>query len=202
MTIKALRRSKLSGANLGGIEWRAGIIDGNDFGNANLHGARIWANGIDNNKFVGTDMGEAYLGTSSGHGRYWSFSQNIVREANLVKARIETDLCYHSQFEGSDLSGFSMVAYDVIRFCTVTDSKADGSYWTGQFINQVFTRTSLVDARFGQEPQSNIDFIDSDLRNAVLSAGGQAFNSFAGSILSGANIRGVICAEGSIGVCE
>jgi uncharacterized protein YjbI with pentapeptide repeats len=201
VTIQTLSGSDLSGANLRGIELRATYINRNDFTGANLHGAKIWANGMGDNQFVDADLSEAYLGTSSGHGMRWMFSQNRIRSSNLTKARIETDICYHSHFEDSDLSGFSLIAYEVVRYCTVTNSRADGSSWDAWFINQVFTKTSLVGATITQEKQSNIDFIGSDLRNARLWSDGQAHNSYRDSNLSGAKVDGVSCAEGSLGAC-
>ena len=202
VTINSLQGSKLSGANLAGIELRAELIGDNDFSDANLRGAKIWANGINGNRFVRTNLSEAYLGTSSGHGRRWSFSGNTVESSNLTKARIETDMCFTSHFKNSDLSGFSMVAYEFIRYCTVTNSKADGSSWNGRFINQSYSNTSLVGATFVQENQSYIYFSSCDLRNAVLRHEGNPINIFDGSNLSGATIRGVLCAEGSLGVCN
>ncbi|TKD00905.1 pentapeptide repeat-containing protein [Polyangium fumosum] len=203
LTIQGLSHTNLSGANLSGIELRAQSISHVDFTNANLHGARIWANSIGDSQFVNTDLSEAYLGTSSGHGQHWIFTQNRFLSSNLRKARIETDICYHSHFENSDLTGFSMISYEVIRYCTVTNAKADQSFWDGFFINQVFSKTSLVGASFTEEKQSNIDFLGCDLRNAVLGdVDGQARNNYTDSNLSGARIKGVVCAEGSVGVCN
>ncbi|HYX33425.1 MAG TPA: pentapeptide repeat-containing protein, partial [Oligoflexus sp.] len=128
----SLKNSRLVGANLSGAEIRvAQNIEGNDFSGANLKGTKVWTPQLNGNIFKGTDLSEASLNASSGHGLQWSFQRNQFIQATLTDAVISTDLCYLTTFTDSNLTRMKFTAYWVARACNVSQSKAEGSEWSG-----------------------------------------------------------------------
>ncbi len=168
----SLKNSKLVGANLSGAEIRvAQNIEGNDFSGANLKGTKVWTPQLNGNIFKGTDLSEASLNASSGHGLQWSFQRNQFIQATLTDAVISTDLCYLTTFKDSNLTRMKFTANWVARACNVSQSKAEGSEWNGWLYSLVFDATDLSGASMSLDGKSLVTFKNSILTGSTIQGG-------------------------------
>ncbi len=204
ITVNELTESKLDGADLRGIELRANTISGNDFGSANLEGASIWVTQFRKNTFKAANLNKAIINNASGHGLAFGFFDNEFRSSTLINARLDTDICYHSQFYDSDLSGFQLFSYGMIRYCNAWESKLDGSFWSGVLTRQNFVGCSALKAYFSirGEQIGDVFFRDSDLRGARIDKElSNSYISFENTQLEGAMVTGVVCTAASTEAC-